>query len=119
MNRKIKIAIVFLCLTTMIQTAFIYYFDNKSIKQNMNANTINVNALSLKDVYNSIGCNNDMQIIDAEKNNCGWNIRLQIKGNRNTIVEKVNNLKNCSINGYTISKKDDENTVILNVLFKK
>ena len=46
MNRKIKIAIVFLCLTTMIQTAFIYYFDNKSIKQNMNANTINVNALT-------------------------------------------------------------------------
>lgn len=118
MNRKIKIAIVFFCITMMIQTVFIYY-DNKSIKHNMNVNTINVNTLSLKHVYNSIGCNNDVQIIDAQKNNYGWNIRLQIKGSRNTIVEKVNNLRNCSINGYTISKKDDENTVILDVLFKK
>ena len=108
-------------IITIISVAFVQVFYINKFNKTKNLNVYNTQNnihkyKTLKEFNKELSCLKEANIISANQVNEKWNVKVKIQGNRDRIIEwDYRKLKKYDISGYTISRKEGKNFIIMEI----
>ena len=116
MNNIFKYGVIFL-LTILV---FVQIFCINKFKIDKNINECSVqnskyNYKTLHQITEELSYLTDKSILSANQTNGEWCVKIRINGNKYELINEMLKLKNYNIGNYTISKKGNEEYVILDI----
>lgn len=109
---------ILLIIVSIIQISIFIKFSMKENNKISVENQLNKEFITFKDVNDHLLGINQLKILEMENKDDGWNAKVMLTGNENSIKENLNLFKKYKIIAYTIDGSNGDFNVTLDIIRK-
>lgn len=117
MNKMLKVFLVTFFIIFLLGQIIILYDNNFKINEQTNYTDEKIMQYkSFNSLYKELSVLTEKRIINAEKADNKWKIKMKINGEKDYLIKEVNKLEAYKILEYTIYNDNDESYIIVEII---